>query len=104
MYAKFDFGDAHTFPDDLAHKIKEEEEKDKIEKNVHEVLAEFEKNDYIVQIDDAKLLILYNKFTNTTITFHKIYKYYYHSDSSAIDMTEHKLIDRLVKALRWVRV
>lgn len=85
-------------------KLTELEQRYDVEKNVNEVLKEFEKEGYRVNLNDVKLIILYNKDTNTTITFHKIYKYYYHSDSSAIDMTEHKLIDRLIKALRWVRV
>ena len=83
-------------------KLTELEQRYDVEKNVNEVLKEFEKEGYRVNLNDVKLIILYNKDTNTTITFHKIYKYYYHSDSSAIDMTEHKLIDKLVKALGWV--
>ena len=85
-------------------KLTELEQRYDVEKNVNEVLKEFEKEGYRVNLNDVKLIILYNKDTNTTITFHKIYKYYYHSDSSAIDMTEHELIDKLVKALRWVRL
>lgn len=89
---------------EMIDRLKELEQRNEIENNVNEVLEEFEKEGYVVNLNDVKLIILYNKDTNTTITFHKIYKYYYHSDSSAIDMTEHELIDKLVKALRWVRM